>query len=115
LKHPETKVVGPERSADRDAGCRKRQGSAPVEELPAGIDDLVQFNLEFFDQRFSDDLGATWRRSRTRIRCPVRMIPPSQPTSGRPTLQSRRKAKAGSLRFTGRRTIKTPRTSSAIR
>jgi len=32
------------------------------DELGAGIDDLVQTNIEYFDQRYCDDLGAFWTR-----------------------------------------------------
>ncbi len=62
LKHPEGKPSGP-REAPAPAGTVGFAGAktAPaVEDLPAGVDDLVQFNIEFFDQRFSDDLSAVW-------------------------------------------------------
>ncbi len=32
------------------------------DDLGAGIDDLVQTNIEFFDQRYCDDLGAFWEQ-----------------------------------------------------
>ena len=32
------------------------------DELGAGIDDLVQTNIEYFDQRYCDDLGAFWEQ-----------------------------------------------------
>ena len=32
------------------------------DDLGAGIDDLVQTNIEYFDQRFCDDLGAFWEQ-----------------------------------------------------
>jgi type IV pilus assembly protein PilM len=33
----------------------------PAEDLGAGIDDLVQVNIEYFDQRYVDDLGPVWK------------------------------------------------------
>ncbi|HVS38666.1 MAG TPA: type IV pilus assembly protein PilM [Gemmataceae bacterium] len=33
-----------------------------AEELPAAIDNLVQVNIEFFDQRYCDDLSAAWKQ-----------------------------------------------------
>jgi type IV pilus assembly protein PilM len=63
LKHPEGKASAPkEAPAAAPAGVVAGTVKPPVlvEELPAGIDDLVQFNIEYFDQRYSDDLSATW-------------------------------------------------------
>jgi type IV pilus assembly protein PilM len=60
LKHPETKAAASKEATTPMPMVGSAKAPPPVEELPAGIDDLVQFNIEFFDQRFSDDLSSTW-------------------------------------------------------
>ncbi len=60
VKHPEARSPVA-RDAPAATQVNRANAPAPVEEqLPAGIDSLVQFNIDFFDQRFSDDLAATW-------------------------------------------------------
>ncbi|HBI46069.1 MAG TPA: hypothetical protein DDY78_24920 [Planctomycetales bacterium] len=62
LKHPEGKPPAPKEASPTPIGglAGAVKPSVLVEELPAGIDDLVQFNIEYFDQRYSDDLSAAW-------------------------------------------------------
>src|SRR5207248_1913442 len=62
--------------------------------LGAGIDDLVQVNVEFFDQRFADDLGPVWTQVKQQnkvfkaddlddLKSYVRSADPTQPPDGR--------------------------------
>ena len=47
-------------ASDKDAPGGRPAAPAGGDDLGAGIDDLVQVNVDYFDQRFCDDLGSFW-------------------------------------------------------